>query len=639
MKIAIVAHVVYHSLRHFSDNAQYLHRDFPPHQQNTNSPRERLKTFSSYVDLLTSMQKHSSQWPNMKSTLYLDNPIALSQSDQVLDSLQNKHLIDVDILIAKKNQFQEAKQLLGFTRAMISVLGVDEEILANSICQTVGLARMTIAKEMGTAPAQIITQEEILQFRAIPVFKIGLEITFAFIDPPDTSLRRHLQQLTGSRVLPVITTVSDFNLAVKQYTGSLDKLQRLSSNIDLKKLESSFRRNEGGVLIESPAGESNMESLVNELLLRAAKTGTSDIHIEPGENDSLVRFRIDGVLQKIITLPKEAHASMIAILKGKSGMDMFERSIPLDGRMSLNFADRCFDVRISTLPLLYGEKMVLRVLSKTAMMVNLENLGFSEGNLKKFRSLLALPNGIVLVTGPTGSGKTTTLYAGLNEIKGIGRNITTVENPVEYKLPLVNQTQVIPERGLTFATALRAILRQDPNVILIGEIRDVETGTIATEAALTGHLVLSTLHTNDAIGAIPRMINLGIESFWVSSSIIGVVSQRLVRRICVRCREEYLPDENSLQELGLDNFPRTLPMFRGRGCEYCNGIGYKGRVAIHEVLVITEEMREIIIGEVTSSKIRALALASGYKDLFYDGLQKAIAGITTTDELLRVARH
>lgn len=575
----------------------------------------------------------------MKSTLYLDHEAAVSQSDQVLESLQNKHLIDGELLVSKKNQLQEAKQLLGFTRAVISVLGIDEDILADCICQTIGMARMTIAKEIGTAPSQILTQDEILQFRAIPVFKIGLEITFAFIDPPDTTLRRHLQQLTGSRVLPVITTVSDFNLAVKLYTGALDKLQRLSSTVDLKKIEASFHRNEGGVLIESPNGGTIMASLVDELLLRAAKTGTSDIHIEPAESDTLVRFRIDGVLQKIITLPKESHTSIIAILKGKSGMDMFERAIPQDGRMSLSFADRAFDVRVNTLPLLYGEKMVLRLLSKTAMMVNLDNLGFSDANLNKFRSLLALPNGIVLVTGPTGSGKTTTLYAGLNEIKGIGRNITTVENPVEYKLALVNQTQVSPERGLTFGTALRAILRQDPNVILIGEIRDVETGTIATEAALTGHLVLSTLHTNDAIGAIPRMINLGIESFWVSSSVIGVVSQRLVRRICVRCQEEYYPDEKSLHELGLEYFPRSLPFFRGRGCEYCNGVGYKGRVAIHEVLIITEEMREVILGEVTSTKIRALALASGYKDLFYDGLQKAIAGITTIEEVLRVARR
>jgi len=234
----------------------------------------------------------------MKSTQYSETKTAPSQCDQVLESLQNMHLINEVTLEAKKNQLQEARQLLGFTRAVISVLGVDEDILADCICRTIGVARMSIAKEIGTAPSQILTQDEILQFRTIPVFKIGLEITFAFIDPPDTSLRRHLQQLTGSRILPVITTVSDFNLAVKLYTGALDKLQRLSSTVDLKKIEASFLRNEGGVLIESPNCETIMASLIDELLLRGAKTGTSDIHIEPAENDSLVRFRIDGVLQK-----------------------------------------------------------------------------------------------------------------------------------------------------------------------------------------------------------------------------------------------------------------------------------------------------------------------------------------------------
>jgi type IV pilus assembly protein PilB len=273
------------------------------------------------------------------------------------------------------------------------------------------------------------------------------------------------------------------------------------------------------------------------------------------------------------------------------------------------------------------------------MMVSLDNLGFSESNLKQFRSLLSLPNGIVLVTGPTGSGKTTTLYAGLNEIKSIGRNITTVENPVEYKLPLVNQVQVVSERGLTFASALRAILRQDPNVVLIGEIRDSETGTIATEAALTGHLVLSTLHTNDAVGAIPRLINLGVESFWVSSSVIGVLAQRLVRRICLRCKEEYEPDSRTLEDAGLAHLPKGVTLFKGRGCEFCNGIGYKGRIAIHEVLTITEEMRDVIYGEVTTGKLRALAAANNFRDMYFDGMQKALAGITALEEVQRVTQR
>jgi type II secretory ATPase GspE/PulE/Tfp pilus assembly ATPase PilB-like protein len=270
-------------------------------------------------------------------------------------------------------------------------------------------------------------------------------------------------------------------------------------------------------------------------------------------------------------------------------------------------------------------------------MYSLDNLGFSQENVDTFRSLLGQPNGIVLVTGPTGSGKTTTLYAGLNEIKSIGRNITTVENPVEYKLDLINQVQVVAERGLTFATVLRSILRQDPNVVLIGEIRDGETGTIATEAALTGHLVLSTLHTNDAIGAIPRMINLGVESFYVSSSVVGVLAQRLVRRLCTRCNEEYEPDPALLASAGLAHLPPGITLFRPRGCSACNGFGYKGRIAIHEVLVVTDEMRDLISTEMSTSKLKTLAAAEGFRDMYFDGIQKALAGITSIEEILRVA--
>jgi type IV pilus assembly protein PilB len=353
----------------------------------------------------------------------------------------------------------------------------------------------------------------------------------------------------------------------------------------------------------------------------------------------MIRFRIDGELQRIVSLPMTYHQGLIAVIKARAGMDMFERAVPLDGRISLTFADRMFDVRINTLPLLYGEKMVMRLLSKTSMILSLDHLGFSADNLIKFRSLLKLPNGIVLVTGPTGSGKTTTLYAGLNEIKSIGRNITTVENPVEYKLELVNQVQVVAERGLTFAAALRAILRQDPNVVLIGEIRDSETGTIATEAALTGHLVLSTMHTNDAVGAIPRLINLGVESSWVSASVSGVLAQRLVRVLCSRCNEEYEPDGARLEAAGLMHLPPGTTFFKSKGCNSCNGIGYKGRVAIHEVLLISEEMRDLITDEVTTTKLRALAIEGGFRQMYFDAVQKALAGITSLEEVQRVTQR
>jgi type IV pilus assembly protein PilB len=556
---------------------------------------------------------------------------------QLMDAFVADRILQPDQVQAKRAMLEDLERQTGIARSIVEILGLSEEQVVESICKSFSLARMKIASEIETAPSNILTEDEILKYRALPVFQVGLELTVAFIDPPSRSIRADLQKIASSRILPVVTTISDFETALRKYGGALDKLQRIGSAVDLSKFDIRTRAARGRVAGLSAETEASMAKLADELLLRAAKSGSSDIHIEPGEDELMIRFRIDGVLQRIVSLPMSFHPGIIAVIKARAGMDMFERTIPLDGRISLTFADRVFDVRISTLPLLYGEKMVLRLLGKTAMMVSLDNLGFSEMNLKQFRSLLSLPNGIVLVTGPTGSGKTTTLYAGLNEIKSIGRNITTVENPVEYKLPLVNQVQVVPERGLTFGSALRAILRQDPDVVLIGEIRDAETGTIATEAALTGHLVLSTLHTNDAVGAIPRLINLGIESFWVSSSVIGVLAQRLVRRICSRCKEEYEPDELTLAAAGLSNLPAGITLFKGRGCDFCNGIGYKGRIAIHEVLIITEEMRDVIYGEVTTGKLRTLAEANNFRDMYFDGMQKALAGITTLAEVQRVA--
>ena len=562
-----------------------------------------------------------------------------SELQQLLDVLVAERMLQPDQAQAKQLMLEDSARQKGIARSVVEILGLSEEAVAESICKGFGLARMKIASEIETAPSNVLTEDEILRYRALPVFLVGLELTVAFIDPPTRSVRFDLQKIASCRILPVITTISDFESALQKYGGALDKLQRIGSALDLSKFDIRKRGTKGLVSEAGLETEASMAKLVDELLLRAAKSGSSDIHIEPGEDELMIRFRIDGVLQRIVSLPTTYHQGVIAVLKARAGMDMFERTIPQDGRISLKFADRVFDVRINSLPLLYGEKMVLRLLGKTAMMVSLDNLGFSESNLKQFRSLLSLPNGIVLVTGPTGSGKTTTLYAGLNEIKSIGRNITTVENPVEYKLPLVNQVQVVSERGLTFASALRAILRQDPNVVLIGEIRDSETGTIATEAALTGHLVLSTLHTNDAVGAIPRLINLGVESFWVSSSVIGVLAQRLVRRICSRCKEEYEPDSRTLEDAGLAHLPKGVTLFKGPGCEFCNGIGYKGRIAMHEVLTITEEMRDVIYGEVTTGKLRALAAANNFRDMYFDGMQKALAGITTLEEVKRVTQR
>ncbi|HEY4611830.1 MAG TPA: GspE/PulE family protein [Bacteroidota bacterium] len=562
-----------------------------------------------------------------------------AEDRQLLKKLVGLGLLAPDVVEHKKPILENAVREKGIAQSVVSVLNIPEDRVADAICAEFGYGRMSVENEMETAPSQLLTEDEIRAYRSLPVFRIGLELTMAFIDPPSAPLRTRLQRLTGYRVVPVITTGTDFEKAFKKYKGAVDSVQKINSSLDLELFDLHGSRAVIAPGATEEESKATIAQLVDEILLRAAKSGASDIHIEPTENELLIRFRIDGVLRRVLSLPASHHQGFITVLKSRAAMDMFERSVPLDGRITLTFADRVFDVRVNTLPLLVGEKMVLRLLGKTAMLTNLGNLGFSEQNLTMFRSLLHLPNGIILVTGPTGSGKTTTLYAALNEMKSVERNITTVENPVEYRLPLINQVQVNPERGLTFASVLRAILRQDPNVILVGEIRDAETGVIATEAAMTGHLVLSTLHTNDAIGAISRLVNLGVASFWVSTSVIGVLAQRLVRQNCERCKEEYKPEQQLLEAVGLLNLPAGTTLFRGKGCEFCGGTGYKGRIAIHEILIVTEEMRDVIYGEVTSAKLRNLAIANDFRDMYFDGMQKALAGITTVEEVQRVTRR
>jgi type IV pilus assembly protein PilB len=561
------------------------------------------------------------------------------EDNELLSVLHYHRHLDQDRVNGKNGELERCARQKGITRSLVELFSLSEELLAQTISETFSSGRLKISSEINTAPTDLLTAEEIQRFRALPVFRVGPELTVAFVDPPSKTLCKHLRQLTGCKIIPVITTLTDFDSAIRKFSGSLDPLQRISSTLDISHLDLRNKAPGKPVPDAETYTESTIAQVVDELMLRAAKAGASDIHIEPRETELMVRLRIDGVLRHVASFHRSFHAGVISIIKSRSGMDMFERTAPQDGRLTLKFADRIFDVRINSLPTLFGEKMVLRLLSTNKALIDLEGLGFSEQNLTLFRELIRVPHGIILMTGPTGSGKTTTLYAAINEVSDIGRNFVTVENPVEYKFHLVNQVQIAPERGLTFASALRAILRQDPNVILVGEIRDSETGEIATEAALTGHLVLSTIHSNDSIGAIPRLINLGIDSFWVCASMIGVVGQRLVRRICPRCKEEFEPSESMLIQFGLSGLPKGTTLFRGRGCQFCAETGYKGRIAINEILVITEEMKDAIYGDVTISKLRKLAASSGFRDMYFDGLQKAMAGITTLEEVRRVARR
>jgi type IV pilus assembly protein PilB len=372
--------------------------------------------------------------------------------------------------------------------------------------------------------------------------------------------------------------------------------------------------------------------LVNTLLAEAVKAGASDIHIEPYERNMRVRYRIDGVLTEVMEPPIKLKNAIISRLKIMSELDIAERRVPQDGRIKLKIGAKKVDLRVSTLPCIFGEKVVMRILDKGNLNLDLADFGMERKAIDDIYAAIASPFGMVLVTGPTGSGKTTTLYSCLSKLNDSGRNIMTAEDPVEYNIEGINQVQVRDEVGLTFAAALKAFLRQDPNIVMVGEIRDLETGGIATKAALTGHLVLSTLHTNDAPSTINRMIDMGIEPFLVASSTVLIMAQRLVRRICKNCKEAVMLPDEAMTDLCLKP---GEPVYKGKGCEKCNGSGYSGRQGLYEVMVITPEIRELILDRASTTEIRHLAMKQGMLTLRQDGLIKVAKGVTTVEEVLR----
>ncbi len=399
-----------------------------------------------------------------------------------------------------------------------------------------------------------------------------------------------------------------------------------------------FREDEEDIgHLKDMASEAPVIRLVNLLITRAVESRASDIHMEPFEDEVRVRYRIDGVLHDVESIPKKLQAAIVSRVKIMSKLNIAERRLPQDGRIKLKIGDREIDIRVSTIPILHGESVVMRILQKEGIVIDLNQLGFSERTLNEFNALIKKTNGIILVTGPTGSGKTTTLYAALEKINFPDRKIITVEDPVEYQLKGVNQIQVKPQIGLNFANTLRHIVRQDPDIIMIGEIRDLETAEIAIQSALTGHLVFSTLHTNDAPSAVTRLLDMGVENYLLSSTVRGILAQRLVRIICPSCKQEDMSvDREELYRLGIE---REFSVYKGMGCERCANTGYYGRTGIFELLTVNDEIRKMILKGADANELREVARRNGMKSLLEDGIDKVKKGLTTVSEVLRVTQE
>lgn len=414
----------------------------------------------------------------------------------------------------------------------------------------------------------------------------------------------------------------------------IDELRNIPSKVPLEQFDiGSFSKDKIRDLFRS-GKVPTAEAMVEEILLRAMKLGATDLHFEPAEAELRVRLGFDGIMKRMVSLPKEISENLINVMKTRGSLNAFEKKKPQEGRFSTTVGTAQFDIRISTLPVIHGERLALRLLQKNARVAHIEELGFSSENLEKVRQLLHRPSGLLLVTGPSSSGKSTTVNAAVNDIQTPEKNIMTVENPIEYKLDFASQVAASADKSLTFADALRAILHQNPNVIMLGEIRDAETGIVAAEAALTGNLVLSTMLSADAIGTIFRLINLGIPPFWVASTLIGIVYQQLVRKICPDCKEEHAL--NSEQHGTFVNMiSGQNKFFRGKGCEKCELSGYIGRTAIHEILIVNDQIRDLIYQQASILKLKEAARAAGFQNIFQDGLKKVESGVTTVAEFTR----
>lgn len=469
--------------------------------------------------------------------------------------------------------------------------------------------------------------------KIIPLFRVRNSLTLGMSDPLNLAVIDQLVMTTGLEVEPAICSEQEIVQAIDHYYGTSGTMDEVIQVLGEKEVEEEEEDALDTHTLTQMAGDAPIVKLVNLVLSQAVREKASDIHVEPEEKSLRIRFRTDGILTEVYSQPKKLQNAIVSRMKIMASIDIAERRIPQDGRIQIKIDGRPIDIRVSTLPTVYGENVVMRILDKSNLMIKLSDLGFGDQE-KRLHQILDRPHGVILVTGPTGSGKTTTLYSALNELSKPEVNTVTLEDPVEYKLELIRQSQVNVKAGMTFAAGLRSILRQDPDIIMVGEIRDGETARIAVEAALTGHLVLSTLHTNDAPSALPRLIDMGVEPFLAATSVSGVLAQRLVRRICSGCKVGYDAPESVLIAIGMKGQKVTL--YKGEDCRACKNTGYKGRAGIYEILPVTEKIRALITNNSSSDEILHAGIEEGMSTLRQDGIRKALEGITTVEEVMKV---
>ncbi len=536
----------------------------------------------------------------------------------------------LDDALQQQSANKSGKGMLGRTLVQLGYCTEDDIARVVALQNDVPYVSLETYK-IDEAATSLITPEIARRYSALPIGFSGDKLLVAMMHPKDIIAADDLRIHTGYDFQPVVCADGELSAAIERYSRAMASVEQTS--------EEETEIEEVAPEVDD-ASEKPAVHLANTIFNQAVRAGASDIHIEPQEKSMRVRFRIDGVLHDAMQPSKKLHPPLVSRIKVMANMDIAERRVPQDGRISLKIEDKAIDVRVATLPTAYGEKVTMRLLHRSSRLITLEELGFPLLELERYRRIVKRPYGFILVTGPTGSGKSTTLYATLSAINSIEKNIITVEDPIEYRLDGLNQVQVNVRAGLTFANGLRSILRSDPDIIMIGEIRDAETARIAVESALTGHLVFSTIHTNDAAGAITRLGDMGIETFLTASSLAGVVAQRLARILCPHCKEAYEINRDqilsNISDFPLDEGEEKLTLYRSKGCFRCSSTGYKGRVGVYELLLVNEEIRRLTLKHASSSEINDAAVAAGMTTLRQDGLRKVKQGITSVEEIMRV---
>ncbi len=533
---------------------------------------------------------------------------------------------------------KESKERLG--TVLISSGIISEDDLIAALQKQLGIEFVDLSKlSIPTHLAQMLPKAIAEKHQVVPVKAVNDELYIAMADPLNFIAQEEVKRATRRRVVPMVATASAIDHTITILYGNegaaraIEEMRREAvTSGEVETADNTFAANK----LDDADSSAPTVRLVNSVLERSIMEHASDIHMEPRETDLRVRMRIDGVMREILTVPKELQSSVISRIKVMSAMNIAERRIPQDGRFNVKVRNKDIDLRVSTLPTVYGEKVVMRLLDKSGTKVTKEQAGLVGRNLERYDHMLRCRSGVILIAGPTGSGKSTTMYTMIDDLNKPDVNLVTLEDPVEYNIDGINQVQINEKTGMTFASGLRAILRQDPDIIAVGEIRDGETADIAMRAAITGHVVLSTIHTNDSVGVIERLNDIGVAPFLTSSALRGVISQRLVRRVCPKCKQPYTPTEEELELLGAKNLPPDVKFYRGQGCPECSNRGYKGRCAVYEMLVVTRSIRALVSAGEKREVIEEQLRKEGFETLHESGVRLVLDGTTTVDEVVRV---